>query len=131
VSEIAASSLPRPRHLIPGPFASVRREILANVPTLNRGKMLKVTRTANGEVVFSISGRMEAENVSELETLFRSEAQPVRMILDLKELALVDQDAVNFLERCESHGMVLKNCPGYIREWISRQRRKGNSLDEG
>jgi hypothetical protein len=124
VSEIAAPSLHRLRHLVPSPLASVRREILANVPTLNRGKMLKVTRTVNGEVVFSISGRMEAENVSELETLFRSEAQPVRMILDLKELALVDQDAVNFLERCESEGVVLKNCPGYIREWISRQRRE-------
>ena len=122
MSEIAASSLPRLRHLIPSPFASVRREILANVPTFNRGKMLKVTRTANGEVVLSISGRMDAENVSELEALFRSEAEPVRMILDLRDLSLVDQDAVKFLERCESEGVVLKSCPAYIREWITSWR---------
>jgi len=84
--------------------------------------MLKVTRTANGEVVFSISGRMEAENVSELEVLFRSEAKSIRMILDLRNLSLVDQDAVKFLDRCESEGVVLKNCPAYIREWITRRR---------
>jgi len=84
--------------------------------------MLKVTRTANGEVVLTISGRMEAENVSELEVLFRSEAKSIRMILDLRNLSLVDQDAVKFLDRCESEGVVLKNCPAYIREWITRRR---------
>jgi hypothetical protein len=128
VSEIAASNLPGLRHPIPKLFASVQREILANVPTFNRGKMLKVTRTANGEVVFTISGRMEAENVSELESLFRSETKPVRMILDLTNLSLVDQGAVKFLERCESEGVVLKNCPAYIREWITRRRNQRDPL---
>ena len=84
--------------------------------------MLKVTRTANGEVVFTISGRMEAENVPELEALFRSEAKSVRMILDLRNLSLVDQDALKFLNRSESEGVALKNCPAYIREWITRRR---------
>jgi len=65
---------------------------------------------------------MEAENVSELEVLFRSEAKSIRMILDLRNLSLVDQDAVKFLDRCESEGVVLKNCPAYIREWITRRR---------
>lgn len=128
MSEIAASNLPGLRHPIPKLFASVQREILANVPTFNRGKMLKVTRTANGEVVFTISGRMEAENVSELESLFRSETKPVRMILDLTNLSLVDQGAVKFLERCESEGVVLKNCPAYIREWITRRRNQRDPL---
>ena len=36
--------------------------------------MLKITRSGNGEVVFSLSGRMEAENVGELETLLSAEA---------------------------------------------------------
>ena len=121
MSEISASTC-QTLELIPSLFASVQREILANAPTSNRGKMLKVTRTANGEVVFTISGRMEAENVSELEALFRSEVKSVRMILDLRNLSLVDQDAVKFLDRCESEGVVLKNCPAYIREWITRRR---------
>jgi anti-anti-sigma regulatory factor len=81
--------------------------------------MLKITRAANGEVVFSLSGRMDAENLAELKTLFNSEASGRRITLDLKELTLVDQDAVSFLMRCEADNIQLKNCPAYIREWIT------------
>jgi anti-anti-sigma regulatory factor len=64
--------------------------------------MLKITRVANGEVVFTVNGRMEAENLVELKTLFSSEASGRRITLDLKELTLVDQAAVSFLMRCEA-----------------------------
>jgi anti-anti-sigma regulatory factor len=84
--------------------------------------MLKITRAANGEVVFTVSGRMDAENLRELKTLLSSEPKGRRITLDLKELTLVDQDAVRFLERCEIDNMQLKNCPAYIREWITRER---------
>ncbi len=84
--------------------------------------MFKITRAANGEVVFRVSGRMDAENLPELKTLFSSEANDRRITLDLKELTLVDQDAVRFLERCETDHMQLKNCPAYIRAWITRER---------
>jgi len=36
--------------------------------------MLKITRAANGQVSFKLSGRMGAENVAELETLVSAEA---------------------------------------------------------
>jgi hypothetical protein len=84
--------------------------------------MLKITRAANGDVVFTVSGRMDAEDLAELKTLFNSEASDHRITLDLKELTLVDQDAVRFLERCEVDRIQLKNCPAYIREWITRER---------
>jgi len=84
--------------------------------------MFKIMRAANGDVVFTLSGRMDAENLAELKTLFRSEASGRRITLDLKELTLVDQDAVSFLERCEADNSQLKNCPAYIREWITRER---------
>ena len=84
--------------------------------------MLKITRAANGEVVSTVSGRMDAENLRELKTLLSSEPNGRRITLDLKELTLVDQDAVRFLERCEIDNMQLKNCPAYIREWITRER---------
>ena len=80
--------------------------------------MLKITRVTNGEVVFKLSGRMEAENVSELEELFSAEASG-RIVLDLEDLTLVDQDVVSFLRRCEAGSIQLKNCPAYIREWIT------------
>jgi len=86
-----------------------------------RGGMLKVQRSANEQVVFTLSGQMDAESIVELEALFESENDDRRRVLDLKDVTLVDQDAVNFLGRCEMENMTLKNCPAYIREWITRR----------
>jgi len=85
--------------------------------------MLKITRAANGEVVFKLSGRMDAEDLGELEALISSETNRRRIVFDLKDLILVGQDVVNFLRRCEADSIQLKNCPAYIREWITRERR--------
>jgi hypothetical protein len=90
---------------------------------LRRGWMLKITRTANEEVVFKLTGRMDAENVNELENLINAEASGRRVVLDLRDLRLVDQEVVSFLRRCEADSIQLKNCPAYIREWIRRERR--------
>ena len=77
--------------------------------------MLRIQRSANGEVtVIALIGRMDAENVPELKTLFRSEAEGRRIVLDLKDLTLVDRDAVRFLERCEAESIRFTNCPAYI-----------------
>ena len=85
--------------------------------------MLKITRAANAEVVIKLSGRMAAENLGELEKLISAETDGRRIILDLKDLKLVDQGAVSFLRRCEADSIQLKNCPAYIREWITGERR--------
>jgi hypothetical protein len=87
-----------------------------------RDRMLTIQRSANGEVVFILSGRMDEEDITELETLIRSEANRCRMVLDLKDLTLVGRDAISFLERCEADSITLKNCPAYVREWIARSR---------
>ncbi len=84
--------------------------------------MLKIQRSGNGEVVFILSGRMNEENIAEVQELFRSETEDRRIVLDLKDLALVDRDAVKFLERCEADSIKLINCPAYIREWIEKER---------
>jgi anti-anti-sigma regulatory factor len=84
--------------------------------------MLKITRYANGEIVFTLSGRMDAENVGELETLLSAEADAHSIVLNLKDLRLVDQDVVTFLRRCEMGGIQLRDCPAYIREWLNGER---------
>lgn len=82
--------------------------------------MLKIQRKANGDVVFTVSGRLDAENVAELSALLAAEPErPV--VLDLKDLVLVDRDAVHFLRACEGDGIVLRNCPPYIRAWMARE----------
>jgi anti-anti-sigma regulatory factor len=88
-----------------------------------RGQMLKIQRTSNGQVVFALSGRMDEEHIAELEILIRSEINGRRIVLDLKDVTLAGQEAINFLERCEAHGITLMNCAAYVRDWITRQRR--------
>jgi anti-anti-sigma regulatory factor len=85
--------------------------------------MLKITRAENGDVVIKLSGRMNAENIGELEALVKEGATGRRIVLDLRDLTLVDQDAVSFLKHCEEDNITLKNCPAYIREWITRERK--------
>ena len=87
--------------------------------------MLKIHRTTNGEVVLKISGRMDAENVADVKTSFGSDVNGRRILLDLRDLTLVDRDAVRFLADCETDGVQIINCPAYIREWIARERAAG------
>jgi anti-anti-sigma regulatory factor len=85
--------------------------------------MLRIQRSANGQVVYTLSGRMDEEDVAALETLIRSEGNGRRVFLDLKDVTLVGRDAISFLERWETDGITLKNCARYVRELITRQRR--------
>ena len=84
--------------------------------------MLRIQREANGQVVLRISGRLDAEDLPDLKELIQSEGSGRRVVLDLLELTLVDQEAVRFLEQCDSNGIDLQNCAPYICEWIERQR---------
>jgi len=84
--------------------------------------VLRIQRSDNGEVVFTLSGVMDEEAVGQLETLIRPEASGRRMVLDLKDVTLVGQEGISFLERCEASSVTLRNCNGYIREWITRCR---------
>jgi anti-anti-sigma regulatory factor len=87
-------------------------------------RMLRIQRSENGEVIFTLSGQMDEEPIAELERLINSERNGRRIVLDLKDLTLVNENAITFLERCESSRITLENCPPYIREWIKRQRRE-------
>ena len=84
--------------------------------------MLRIQREANGQVVLRISGRLDGEGLPELKQLLQSEAMGRRIVLDLRELTLVDQETVRFLEQCNSNGIELQNCAPYISEWMTRQR---------
>jgi anti-anti-sigma regulatory factor len=87
--------------------------------------MLRIQRSANGEVVFRLSGRIEAEELAELQRLLGLEAAGQSIAFDLREITLVDRDAVQFLAACERKSIRLENCPPYIREWIDTERGSG------
>ena len=85
--------------------------------------MLKIQRSAQGAfVLFTLSGRIQAGDVAELQRLFDLEAKKQNITLDLHEIKLVDREAVRFLARCEAEGITLVHCPGYIRAWIEREK---------
>jgi hypothetical protein len=81
--------------------------------------MLKIQRTANGDVVFAVSGQLAAESLCELSTLLAQESSKRALTLELKDLVLVDRDAVGFLRACAEKGIELRNCPHYIRIWMT------------
>jgi hypothetical protein len=84
--------------------------------------MLRIQRSAKDRVVFSLSGRIEIEDVAELQRLFRLEAVGQAIALDLQDVTLVDREAVSFLACCEMERIALDNCPAYIREWIVAEK---------
>jgi len=85
--------------------------------------MLKIRRSGNGEVVLTLSGRMDHESTIELEDVIEAEEMTGRQIvLDIKDLTLVGQSDIDFLIRCEAAGIKLVNCARYVREWIARQQ---------
>jgi len=84
--------------------------------------MFKIQRSADEKsVIFTLSGRIKAERLAELEKLMECEAGDHSLVLDLREVKLVDRHAVSFLASCEAKGVNIANCPAYIREWIEKE----------
>ncbi len=71
-------------------------------------------------VVLRVSGRIDAEHLSELRACLLRYGPNV--VLDLDEVQLVDVAVVRFLVRCDTDGVELRNCSRYIREWMDRER---------
>jgi hypothetical protein len=83
--------------------------------------MLRTGRTGNGRVLFTLSGRIETmEDIEQLQQLLAVETSGQEVILDLRDVTLVNQDAVKFLCRCEADGLKLENCPLHVRRWIDQ-----------
>jgi hypothetical protein len=83
--------------------------------------MLKIRRTVNRDVVFAVSGRLAADTLGELSSLLALENSEQALTLELGDLILVDREAVGFLRSCEGKGIALRNCPPYIRVWMTCQ----------
>ena len=87
--------------------------------------MLKILRsTKDGSVTLSVIGRIEEESLAELKRVMGAETTDHNLVLDLKDVTLVDQAAIRFLARCEAGSVVLENCPAYIRDWIGAEKRR-------
>jgi hypothetical protein len=86
--------------------------------------MLRIQRSENDGVVFTVSGQIDEEAIVALKTLISSEPDRRPIVLDLKDLTLANENAITFFVRCEANRIALRNCPAYVREWINAQRRE-------
>jgi anti-anti-sigma regulatory factor len=71
--------------------------------------------------IFILSGRIDAQAIAELRRLFELQTDDRDIVVDLKDVSLVDREAMRFFVRCEADGVTLENCTPYIREWMERE----------
>ena len=76
--------------------------------------------TRSGASVFALSGELNTEHAAALQELLTAEGEG-RVVLDLRDITLVDRAAVRFLADAERAGAEIINCPDYVRSWISAE----------
>jgi anti-anti-sigma regulatory factor len=83
--------------------------------------VLKIEEHQDGpRTTFVLSGRIESSNVQQLKLeIARIETD---VTLDLRQVQIVDREAVRFLARCETRGIELLECPPFVRAWIKSER---------
>ena len=83
----------------------------------------RIETAARGRLaVFVLSGRIETQAIAELRSLFELQTDYRDIILDLKDVGVIDRDVMRFFVRCEADGVKLENCASYIREWMEREK---------
>ena len=86
--------------------------------------MLKIeTLSVGHQTILKVIGRLRSENLPELAAQIAF-APGAHAILDMDEVTLVDVEVVRFLNQVETSGTLLRNCPPYIREWMTRERER-------
>ena len=83
--------------------------------------VLKIEEYPDGpRATLVLSGRIESSDVPQLKLLIdRSETD---VALDLRQVRIVDREAVRFLARCETRGIELLECPPFVRAWIKSEQ---------
>jgi acylglycerol lipase len=76
--------------------------------------------TVDDAIVLMLSGDIAGDHTADLETFVN--AGEGAIVLDLKDVSVVDRAGVLLLARSEAQGATLLNCPSYVREWILRER---------
>ena len=82
----------------------------------------RIDRVVSSEtlVVLFISGCVTGEHVDTLRGVLEQESGG--FAIDLKNVLLVNREAVKLLALSETNGTELRNCSPYIREWVTREK---------
>ena len=83
----------------------------------------RIESAARGNfTLFILSGRIEKSAIAELRRLFERQTDYQDVVLDLKDVSVIDREVMRFFLRCEAVGVKLENCTPYIRKWMERER---------
>src|SRR5258708_23310389 len=86
-----------------------------------QSEMLRIeTLSIGSQTILKVIGRLQSETLPELAPQIA--ALGADAILDMDEVTLVDVEVVRFLNQVESSGTRVRNCPPYVREWMTRER---------
>jgi len=81
--------------------------------------------THDGFVILRVSGHIDCTYVAMLrESLDQEKTTQRPLAIDLTEVTLVSQEAIDTLVVAEANGIALRHCPAYVREWLSRRKRR-------
>ena len=87
----------------------------------------RIDRASTNEgLVLHFSGRIATEDVQVVGTALDG---PRVVAIELAEVELVTRDAVQLLAQAEVDGIALRNCPAYVREWITKERGSSSRAD--
>ncbi len=80
---------------------------------------MKIEKQVQGQTTtIRLIGHFHLDHLVELRKQVEQDAE---VILDLKEVTLVDVDVVRFFVECKRKGMKIANCPRYIKRWMPRE----------
>jgi hypothetical protein len=83
----------------------------------------RIETAARGRLsIFILSGHIETQAMAELKRLFELQTDCRDVVVDLRDVSMVDREVMRFFMRCESDGVTLENCTPYIREWMKREK---------
>src|SRR5713226_5908257 len=77
--------------------------------------VFRIETAARGRfTVFILSGRIGTQAIAELRRLFELQTDYRDIVLDLKDVSVVDREVMRFFISCEADGVKLENCTPYI-----------------
>jgi hypothetical protein len=83
---------------------------------------LKIEKDSQGgKTTIRLIGHFQSEHVGELKKQLQDNGP--RLVLDLKEITLVDVEVVRFLGACKADGVKIVHCSPYIRKWMAQERK--------
>ncbi len=74
-----------------------------------------------GQTTIRLIGHFQSEHLGELKKQLQDNGP--RLVLDLREVTVVDVEVVRFLAACQAAGVKIARCAQYIRKWMARERR--------